>query len=96
MAGRLLPPLHTRVLRGQVDHPRPHPDLDHARQILSAAPLPAEITRFTAMLLQQGPDQAALAILDTFAQVVTGSCLASNAITLLSAARGGVPELRRG
>jgi hypothetical protein len=75
---------------------RLHSDPDGARRILSAAPLSAEITRFAAMLLQQRPDRAALAILDSFAQLVAGSRLAANAITLLTAARGGVPTLRRG
>jgi hypothetical protein len=77
------------VARAIVRRLRANPD--GAQRLLSAAPLPPEITRFAAMLLQERPDQEALAALESIAQSMTDSYVNDNALTLLRAARGDLP-----
>jgi uncharacterized protein YjbI with pentapeptide repeats len=70
---------------------------DRARHILSAAPLLPEITHFAAKILLESPDPGALAALESFARSATialdTAYLGGNAITLLYAARGGLPAV---
>lgn len=71
-------------------------DPQQARDILSATPLPREITHFAAELLRAQPDSAPLTHLESFARSATialpTTYLGGNSITLLYATQGELPN----